>query len=141
MKKVAFLLLLIINGICGFSQEFSYIPYNIQGADSTYFIKPFATSSPVQVAFDFTGFSTDSVTISYYYVFVNALGIKRLTLIENAVYPITLNKDYYKVVANGVTSNVYSFKLTAGFKGDQFAFKVAKHDAIVTDVLKVYIRK
>jgi hypothetical protein len=140
MKKVVFLFLLVISlpVIC---QEYTYIPYNIHGTDSMYFKKPFATNDPVQVFVDFTGVSTNTIAISFYYVVKLESGSLRLTPIENLPNPVTLDKTVYSVVANGVTTNVFSFKLTKGFKGDQIAYKIVKSDAIVTDVIKILPRK
>lgn len=146
MKKIALLLfsLAFVSGL--FAQDpKSYPLINIIGTDSTYFISPFRTSGPVQVAFDFTGFSTDQVVIEgVYYVFTGKIGgveVKRLVPIDGATFPLTLVKAEHQVVANGVTYNLYSFKLAFGFMGDQLAFKVTPANANSSDILKVWYRK
>jgi hypothetical protein len=146
MKRFALLLfsLALVTGL--FAQDPFLFPVGtIVGADSTYFKIPFRGTSNTQVSFDFTGFSTDQVIIeNVYYVFegkVNGTTVKRLVPIEGNTFPVTLVKADHAVVANGVTSNMISFKLVNGWSADYLAFKVTKNDAASSDVLKMWVRK
>jgi hypothetical protein len=146
MKRFAFLLfsITLVTGL--FAQDPKTYPLiDIIGTDSTYFVSPFRGTAPVQCAFDFTGFSTDQVVIeNVYYVFigkVNGTEVTRLVPIEGNTFPVTLVKADHAVVANGVTSNLISFKLVNGWGADKLAFKVTPANANSSDILKLWIRK
>jgi hypothetical protein len=146
MKRFALLLfsLAFVTGL--FAQDpFLYPVGAIVGTDTTYFKTPFRGTASTQVSFDFTGFSTDQVVIeNVYYVFegkVNGTTVRRLVPIEGYTFPVTLIKADHAVVANGVTSNMISFKLVNGWSADMIAFKVTKADANSSDILKMWVRK
>jgi len=143
MKRIVFLLLILCS-LTAFSQEKSHNMGSIVGADSTYFWKPFRTNGPVYACFDFTGFSTDSVEIDVFYVFKNdddelkPIGVE---LGLGTEFPVTLVKATYQTIVNGDTTNMVCVKIPDNFLGDQFAYKATPHNALITDILKVYIRK
>jgi len=144
MKRVAILLLFLIP-VSLFAQEKSFAISNIVGTDSTYYIKPFRTSGPVMLAFDFTDFTCDNVILDVFYVFVTDAGLKRPKSLElgvsSATLPVTLVKATYQTISNKDTTHMVVFKIPDNFYGDQLGVKVTKGSATSADILKMYIRK